>query len=150
MLSLSCVAGWPKLSRFIFFTTADGGVAVGVFVPARARLPNGSQIAITTDYPFDDTVTITFTAVRSTPLHVRIPGWATAAAVTVNGALQPNATAGTMFTVRVPLLRVPQPLAALQLASHTDPDPLQALCTGDERACVVFRLCMGVDGGERG
>ena len=33
--------GWPKLAASIFWTTADGGLAVGLLFPATARLPNG-------------------------------------------------------------------------------------------------------------
>lgn len=89
--------GWPKLGRFVFFSTDDGGVAVGAFVPSTATYPDGSALQLTTTYPFDDVITITAVCSSARPLRIRIPGWATGASVTVNGVLAAGVVNGTMF-----------------------------------------------------
>ena len=83
-------------------STADDGIVIALIAPVVATLPKG-KVTIVTDYPFGDDVAITvdLTArtdnqapAADTPVHVRIPGWATKA--TVNGASAKN---GTLHTV---------------------------------------------------
>lgn len=42
----------------LIFTSSDGGVAVGAFAPASAKLPNGALVNISTEYPYGDNVTV--------------------------------------------------------------------------------------------
>ena len=92
--------GWPKFANMVFYTSNDGGVAVGLLVPASAVLADGSTIDVETTYPFNDIVTVTLTAKKAMPLYVRIPGWATNANVKVNGASKGTPKNGTMFLVQ--------------------------------------------------
>ena len=47
----SCTAnlqqGWPKLVNSIFFTTANGSIAIGIYAPASAMI-NGVAVSIAT------------------------------------------------------------------------------------------------------
>jgi hypothetical protein len=98
--------GWPKyLLRSVFRTPADGGVAIGVFVPLRVQLTSSSVLLVDTDYPYEDTVTVLLTNVaKPTPLRIRVPTWATAATATVNGVPVPaeSIANGTMLKVTCP------------------------------------------------
>jgi hypothetical protein len=63
------------------------------------------MVNVSTDYPFDDVVTVTVTgATAGMPLYVRIPSWATAATLAVNGgaAAPVGGANGTMFKVAAP------------------------------------------------
>jgi len=75
--------GWPKYASMVVYSTSDNGGAVGIWAPVKAELPNGATVDITTDYPFEDTATVTVTAKSAMPLYLRIPGWAKG--TTVNG-----------------------------------------------------------------
>jgi hypothetical protein len=96
----------------IFYTTADDGVAVGIYAPASAKLPatvgGGAVIDLETSYPFDDAVAVTVTNKGDAPMpvYLRIPEWASKA--TVDGVAARNGTmhkamaaphAVTMFAV---------------------------------------------------
>ena len=73
--------------------TTDGGAAVAFLLPVTAKLHDGSQVLVETDYPFEDTVKISYTPSRSgAPLYVRVPSWAKHA--TINGTTAPS---GQMF-----------------------------------------------------
>ena len=87
--------GWPKFAHALVYGLPGGGVAVGAYAPVRVDLPGGSTVEVDTAYPFGDdaTVTVTNNGATHLPVHLRIPGWATAA--TVDG--QPAAN-GTMWT----------------------------------------------------
>src|SRR4051812_6427935 len=81
----------------------DNGVMVSLLGPVTANLPNGAVIAVTGDYPFEDNVTITVSKAPSggMPLYVRIPSWATAATMSINGqpSFSVGAANGTMYKV---------------------------------------------------
>ncbi len=77
-----------QMAMYVFFTTQDGGVAVGLFAPASAALPNGGTIVLDTAYPFDDVVTVTVTTTQAMPLYLRVPVWASSATLSVNGKPQ--------------------------------------------------------------
>jgi hypothetical protein len=77
--------GWPKyVLRSVYRTPADGGIAVGAFVPLRVQLGVDSVLLVDTDYPFEDSVAVLLTNLkRATPLRVRVPGWAPRATATL-------------------------------------------------------------------
>jgi hypothetical protein len=96
--------GWPKLANNIFYTTANGSIAIGALLPASATI-NGTTIALTTAYPFGDDVVIQVTTAAASPgltLLVRVPAWANKANVSVGGAAAQPAANGTMHPVTCP------------------------------------------------
>jgi DUF1680 family protein len=73
--------GWPKLASNLWMKTADGGLAVVVYAPCvvETRIQGKPvKVAVETEYPFRDEVTIQVTAPEplTFPLHLRAPGWA--------------------------------------------------------------------------
>jgi len=98
--------GWPRYIHRMIHTPADGkGVAVSLLGPVSATLPDGAKINVTTEYPFGDDVSIAITSVPGSigtyPVYVRIPDWATAATISVNGGAPVNVGSqnGTMYKV---------------------------------------------------
>lgn len=87
--------GWPKLTRHLWFATADNGVAAVVYAPSeiRAKVANDIPVVITesTDYPFDETIrfAVSFADKKRKkaffPFHLRIPAWCREAVVRLNG-----------------------------------------------------------------
>jgi uncharacterized protein len=77
----------------------EGGLAAVALAPSRVEtVVNGVNVraVMDTEYPFRETIKLTVTADAPArfPLHVRIPGWATNASVTVGGeVLHPAAGA---------------------------------------------------------
>lgn len=57
------------------------------------------ELNIVTDYPFDDTVTITGNCVTGITLSLRIPSWAQAPTVQVNQTAPKPAVAGTLYNL---------------------------------------------------
>jgi hypothetical protein len=84
--------GWPYLVEEMWLATPDGGLCAALYGPSTvtAQVTGGVSVTITetTAYPFSDTVTLTLALATPTafPLVLRIPGWCSAPAVTVNGA----------------------------------------------------------------
>ena len=87
--------GWPKFTQNLWYSTPDGGLAALVYAPSAvtAKVAGGVEVTIneTTDYPFRESIgfTIGFTkkcrSKASFPLRFRIPGWCSAAQVSING-----------------------------------------------------------------
>ena len=113
--------GWPRFIQKMIHLTPDNGVAISMIGPATATLPNGAVVAVTGDYPFEDSVTITISnRPANMPLYVRIPKWATASTLAVNGGAPVPvgaAAANTMFAV--PLSGVTGP--TLTVIFNTNP-----------------------------
>lgn len=90
--------GWPRFAaRLAKVNTATGGVAVTLWAAGTTNLtlPGGSTatVAVDTEYPFGDTATVVVTAAQGTPVSLRVPTWATAATLSINGAA-PQAIGG--------------------------------------------------------
>lgn len=83
--------GWPLFIASMWMATSDGGLAVGAYGPntVTATVGSGTRLTITqtTNYPYEDTVTLTLSADKTDtyPLYIRVPEWCTAPSVTVNG-----------------------------------------------------------------
>jgi len=80
--------GWPKLVANMWMATPDGGLAALVYGPCEvnASLENFTiKLAVETDYPFGETVTVRVDSSGGFPLRFRIPGWTSGATATVNG-----------------------------------------------------------------
>ena len=123
--------------------TPDGGFAVALLGPVNATLPSGVSVAVTTDYPFGDDVTIVLTGLATaarpgggsvgaatglrrhrdpavvTPVYVRIPSWAIDATLSINGGPPFALGAGAADTMyRVPLGDAAGPTVTLVLATR--------------------------------
>ncbi|MEO8656977.1 MAG: beta-L-arabinofuranosidase domain-containing protein [Bryobacteraceae bacterium] len=88
--------GWPKLAANLWMATPDHGLAAVVYGPSEVHTTVAGGVPITveerTEYPFRDTVALVVRPDRPArfPLVLRIPVWASGAAVTVNGQPQPG------------------------------------------------------------
>ena len=85
--------GWPKFLRAMWLRAPGNGLAVPVFGPSTVTAavgPGGTEVTIReeTNYPFEGSVRFTVATSEPVafPLSIRIPGWATTAGLTVNGA----------------------------------------------------------------
>ena len=83
--------GWPYYSENLVYATPDDGMAFVLYAACSAtvKVGDGKQFVVkeTTNYPFDDTVQLSFTKGTACrfPLYLRIPSWSDGAEVTVNG-----------------------------------------------------------------
>jgi len=102
--------GWPRLVPHMVHGSADGGFALSILGPLTASIPltggtsGGATVGLTvaTEYPFADSLDITITAAPAgTPFYFRIPGWATAATLSVDGGAASSVgdANGTMYKV---------------------------------------------------
>lgn len=97
--------GWPKFVQSMWMATPDGGLATIAYGPCKvsATVADGktASFEMTTDYPFREQVTLTYTGESASfPLKLRIPGWSTETKITVcDGESELHPTAGTFTTV---------------------------------------------------
>lgn len=97
--------GWPKfVSRLWFRDRTDGGLVAASYAPAvirDARDDGVLTVDVSGGYPFGEQVTLRVAADRPLrrPLHLRIPGWATGASVSVDGRIVERPAAGTVARV---------------------------------------------------
>ena len=88
--------GWPKFAASLFLLSGDqnsdqnDGLVAAAYAPCEVRTTlRGTAVHIVeeTDYPFRDKVQLTINpdAPIAFPLQLRIPAWAVAATITVNG-----------------------------------------------------------------
>jgi hypothetical protein len=86
--------GWPKFAAHLWMEptgTADyGGLAALAYAPSEARFQSKDvpvTVALDTDYPFRETLTLTVTPDRpvSFPLLLRVPEWAQSPSIKVAG-----------------------------------------------------------------
>src|ERR1017187_4487906 len=88
--------GWPYYSEYLWMATRDQGIAAVLYAPSevKAKVGDGTEVKLTeaTNYPFDESVTITVDTTKPVafPLTLRIPGWCDKPAVSVNGKLLPT------------------------------------------------------------
>jgi uncharacterized repeat protein (TIGR02543 family) len=97
--------GWPKFVQNMWMATENNGLAIVAYGPnsVTARVADGKTAVFKqeTDYPFKDTVQLTYQgdANVSFELKVRIPSWAVAPVVKVNGITQEGVAAGGYYTL---------------------------------------------------
>ncbi len=100
--------GWPLFIASLWMTTSDGGLAVGAYGPSHvtATVGQGTRVTLTetTNYPYEETVTLTLSADKTDtyPLYLRVPSWCDPATATirVNGhEVSGTLTAGEYFTL---------------------------------------------------
>jgi hypothetical protein len=92
--------GWPYFNKHLWFATPDNGLCAAVYSASEvtAQVGNGATVRLAeeTHYPFAAGIrfTIRMEKMVSFPLYLRIPGWCTAAGVSINGrklSLEPMA-----------------------------------------------------------
>ena len=83
--------GWPYFNRYLWLAAPDNGLCAAVYSASEvsARVGDGARVHLVeeTHYPFASTIHFTLHTERPVafPLYLRIPGWAKAATVFVNG-----------------------------------------------------------------
>ena len=83
--------GWPYFAEHLVMATADGGLATMLYAANETTALVGEGVSVrmeeTTNYPFDETITLTIHPEQdvSFPLYLRIPAWAESANVKVDG-----------------------------------------------------------------
>ncbi|HTJ29924.1 MAG TPA: beta-L-arabinofuranosidase domain-containing protein [Acidobacteriaceae bacterium] len=102
--------GWPKFANSLFLLSPaqDGegadGIVAAAYAPCEVSLPlRGTQVRIVeeTEYPFREKIvfTISVSAPIAFPLRLRIPAWASAATLRVNGVAEKAPAAGTFARI---------------------------------------------------
>src|SRR5713101_3671746 len=82
--------GWPRFASHLWMATADGGLAAISYAPSRVSALVAGGIAagllVTTNYPFDEQITITLQLAHPAhfPVKLRIPAWCSAARLAIN------------------------------------------------------------------
>lgn len=82
--------GWPKFAAHLWMATPEGGLAALAYAPCTvsARLADQDVLlAVQTDYPFNDTITIRILAggEKPWPMRLRIPAWTKKPQLQING-----------------------------------------------------------------
>ncbi|MFE6887566.1 RICIN domain-containing protein [Streptomyces sp. NPDC057694] len=82
--------GWPYFTEELWLATPDGGLAAALYAPSEVKTRvGGATVTVReeTDYPFDETVTLTLSVDKSVefPLRLRVPGWCDKPRLAVNG-----------------------------------------------------------------
>ncbi|MET9493660.1 beta-L-arabinofuranosidase domain-containing protein [Streptomyces sp. NPDC006552] len=84
--------GWPYFTEELWLATPDGGLAAALYAASEVRAEVGADaVPVTvreeTDYPFDETITLTVHVERPVdfPLRLRVPGWCAKPRLAVNG-----------------------------------------------------------------
>lgn len=88
--------GWPYYNEHLWMATPDNGIAAMLYSESEVRATVGSgkgkQVVLkqTTQYPFDDKISITVNTATATsfPLYLRVPAWCSNAVICINGELQ--------------------------------------------------------------
>jgi uncharacterized protein len=140
--------GWPKFTASLWMASADGGLVAATYSPCEVRTLVGStlvHLSEETDYPFRDTVRITvdLASERNFPLHLRIPGWAKNASISVNGRLLLAPQAGSFAKIERPwktgdIVELKFPLTPVVTRGYNDSISIS-------RGPVVFSYAIGED-----
>jgi hypothetical protein len=83
--------GWPYYAEHLWMATPDNGIAAILYNSSEvtAKVGSGKEVTLkqTTNYPFDEKITIDVNAENTVyfPLYMRIPGWCSNASIKVNG-----------------------------------------------------------------
>ncbi|WP_353946218.1 beta-L-arabinofuranosidase domain-containing protein [Streptomyces sp. HUAS MG91] len=82
--------GWPYFTEELWLATPDGGLAAALYAPSEVKTRIGNATVTVreeTDYPFDETVTLTVSVDKPVafPLRLRVPGWCDKPRLAVNG-----------------------------------------------------------------
>jgi uncharacterized protein len=96
--------GWPKFLAHLWMKTADEGIAVAAYAPSRATFDSRGvavTVALDTDYPFRETLTLTVSPERAArfPVLLRVPAWTAGATARVGTGAAIPMTPGTMHRI---------------------------------------------------
>jgi len=139
--------GWPYYVKNMWAGTSDNGVAALAYGPSHVTVRVGTgtvdaTITESTNYPFEEQIrfTVNVPSAVAFPLKLRIPAWASAPSVLVNGATQSGVTAGAFYTINrtwnngdTVTLNVPMPIKASTQINNS---------VAIERGPLVFALKM--------
>jgi DUF1680 family protein len=138
--------GWPKFAASLWMASHDGGLVAAAYSPCEVRTTVNStavHVLEETDYPFRGTVRITVNPSASVkfPLRLRIPAWASAATISINGVAQPTPSVGAFARVeRIwqsgDVVELTLPLAPRLLSGYKDSVSI-------ERGPLVFSYPIG-------
>ncbi len=143
--------GWPKFTRNLWLASEDRGLAALYYSPSEvtAKVATGIDVKITeeTNYPFEESIRFNVVLLSSKvksvsfPLHLRIPGWCTDAAVMINGKIWQKAAAGS--TVKVYREWKTGDVAELLLPMSTSVSRWYEKSAVIERGPLVYALKIG-------
>jgi DUF1680 family protein len=83
--------GWPYYAEHLWMATPDNGLALVFYSDSKvtAKVGDGTEVSIaqTTQYPFDETVSLSLSLAKSVkfPLYFRIPVWCDKIELSING-----------------------------------------------------------------
>lgn len=82
--------GWPKFTSSLWMRSPDGGLVASLYAPCEVETTVSDHkisLRVETEYPFKQDVRIVLSpeTALSFPLHLRIPAWASAATLRING-----------------------------------------------------------------
>ena len=139
--------GWPKFAASLWLAAPDGGLVAAAYAPNRlsTSLPGQPAVVIRedTEYPFRETIRFTVEQAGGPAfsLRLRIPAWATAAAVTVNGRPAPAPRAGTFYVLNQAWKKGDVVELRLPMAVRVQPGFNQSVSV--ERGPLVYGLKLG-------
>ena len=93
--------GWPKLTSSLWMESADGGLFAAAYAPSEVRTVLGGQpvtVEEATSYPFDGKLDfiVHLRHARRFPMTFRVPVWAHAVTLNLNGKPYRTSDAGLM------------------------------------------------------
>ena len=97
--------GWPKFAASLWMATADRGLAAIAYAPSEVTSTVNANTPVTileeTDYPFRDKIRLTINPSTPVafPLVLRIPEWATQAAIKVNDKTEKDVKPGSFHRI---------------------------------------------------
>jgi hypothetical protein len=96
--------GWPKFAAHLWMESADGGLALAAYAPNKASLRIDNvpvEAAVETEYPFREHVRVRLIVADPLrfPLWLRIPAWAQAASLRIEGLEMPGVQAGEFLRI---------------------------------------------------
>jgi DUF1680 family protein len=143
--------GWPLIANHLWLTSADGGLAAPLFAPSivETTVAGGTHITVVeeTSYPFDEEVHLTFRCAQPArfPLALRVPPWATAFTLAVNGtAVDADAASAGSFVTLARTWRDGDHVE-LRLPMAVRLSRWERGSVGIERGPLVYALRMGED-----
>ncbi|MER5946430.1 RICIN domain-containing protein [Streptomyces sp. NPDC001904] len=97
--------GWPYFTEELWLATPDGGLAAALYAPSEVKTRIGDATVTVreeTDYPFDETVTLTLSVDEPVafPLRLRVPGWCEKPRLAVNGRTVPAGSGPSFAEIR--------------------------------------------------
>jgi hypothetical protein len=97
--------GWPYLVKNSWSATPDGGLAATVYAPMEVSATVAKNVKLKideqTNYPFEEQIRLHLSLSRSAsfPLYLRVPGWCSNPAITINGKALSNIRSGEIVKI---------------------------------------------------